>query len=146
MSQIGQPEQIINLNLIIETLVEVMHTYLMVELTLVNEKNGSLESFANSTIFNTVFECYMKLLCNDLILDINFITRRMLLQLLKMPSASTKPKPSLTTTTKTSGTLGQFKFTVGKQQSQVIQQAPIVQASMIIPELTNEPGKSPYID
>ena len=86
---IGQPE-ISNLDMIIESLVEVMHYYLLVELTIAGENN--LETFAHSKVVNLVVECYMKLLCNDLSLDISFGTRRTLLALLKSPIVSVKSK------------------------------------------------------
>ena len=144
MDQIGKPAEIPNLVSIIENLVEVMHTYLMVELTAMTEKQ-SLDTFANSTILNIVFECYMKLLCNDLLLDINFTTRKTLLHLLKLPSSSSKAKTvqvaAANNNTKIASLLNQtnkFKFNVTQQ---VAAPAPTsIQPALTISELTNEPG------
>jgi hypothetical protein len=68
-----------------------MHAFLLVELTTMSTNNSitdnTLNSFSNSTSFNLIFECYIKLLCSD-ILDINLITRKCLLQSLKPPKKS----------------------------------------------------------
>lgn len=140
LNQIGQPTEIPNLAAIIETLVEVMHTYLMVELTNVNEKQSSLEAFSNSTILNIVFDCYMKLLCNDLLLDINFTARKTLLLLLKVPSASARSKATMALMAAASaaankGTPMIVKPVPGKFKLN----APMAQSSLTISELTNEP-------
>ncbi len=80
-----------SLSLVVEALVEVMHTFLLVEIT------TRPESFSNSSTLKIVVEAYMKLLCNDLILDINFSTRRCLLNLLKpvtMSKLKNNPPPA----------------------------------------------------
>lgn len=133
LNQIGQADTISNLNMIVETLIEIMHVYLMVELTAVHEKNAQLETFSNSTILNIVFECYMKLLCNDLLLDINFVSRRTLLNLLKLPTNSSKSKTNLTATpSKAASAPSKLKFINAPSSA-----AP--QPSLTISELTNEP-------
>lgn len=137
-NRIGRPTDIPNLAAIIETLVEVMHTYLMVELTNVSEKQSLEQAFSNSTILNIVFDCYMKLLCNDLLLDINFTTRKTLLSLLKVPSAAARSKAAaaMLPTAASKGT----PMTVRPVSAKLKLDAPMAQSSLTISELTNEPG------
>jgi hypothetical protein len=89
LNPIGHP-LLQNLTTIVEYLIEIMHSFLLVELTQMTNNtfnSASLNSFSNSSSFNLIFECYIRMLCSD-ILDINFTTRKCLLQLLKPPKKS----------------------------------------------------------
>ncbi len=85
LNTIGTPE-IKNLHLLIENLIEIMTTYLMVELTSA-ETAGTKDDFFNSKILSIVVDCLMRLLCSNE-LEINFTSRKVLLHLLK-PSKKT---------------------------------------------------------
>jgi len=65
-----------------------MHAFLVVDLA------ACPADFSSSPVLNTVFDAYMRLLCSDRLLDVNFAARRCLLHLLKPPvPKSTKPAP-----------------------------------------------------
>jgi hypothetical protein len=85
------------LPLIVESLVEVMHSFL-----LLNNNDEKIESDCG-VIVDIIVDFYMKLLCANY-LDISFTTRRILLQLLKpIKKSSSLPQtgPTRTTTTTT---------------------------------------------
>ena len=109
-----------------------MHTFLVVELTNYAERQ-SLDEFANSTILNIVFDCYMKLLCNDLLLDVNFIARRTLLLLLKVPSGSTRSRT-------VSQQVAPAVPSSASRTTPLVAESGKAQSAMSISELSNEPG------
>jgi hypothetical protein len=81
LGHIGCPK-IKNLNLIIENLIEIMHTYLIVEYSNIDNLEQSKEQFSNSKLLNQIVDSYMRLLCSNE-LEINFTARKCILQLLK---------------------------------------------------------------
>ena len=134
---IGQPE-ISNLNMIIESLVEVMHYYLLVELTMAGENN--LETFAHSKVVNLVVECYMKLLCNDLSLDISFGTRKILLALLKSPVVTVKSKALVTQQQPVAKQTPHVTQQFASKLKFILQPPMPQQSTLTISELSSEPG------
>jgi len=66
-----------------------MHAFLVVD------QAACPADFSSSPVLNTVFDAYMRLLCSDRLLDVNFAARRCLLHLLKPPvPKSAKPAPA----------------------------------------------------
>jgi len=106
LNSIGQPSVLNHLSLTIEPLIEIMHSFLLVEFTsyqanasLSSSSSSSSESsFSSSTTVNLIVDCYLRLLCSNN-LDINFASRHILLQLVKPPKKSAANSSSLTTST-----------------------------------------------
>lgn len=77
LNQIGDPG-ISNLNYIIESLVEVEHAFLLVELS----QTSQIGQFSNSLLVNLIVDSYLRLLLSNY-REINFTARKAILQLLK---------------------------------------------------------------
>jgi hypothetical protein len=109
LNSIGQPSVLNHLSLTIEPLIEIMHSFLLVEFTSYqanaslssnsgSSSSSSESSFSSSTTVNLIVDCYLRLLCSNN-LDINFASRHILLQLVKPPKKSASSSSSLTTST-----------------------------------------------